>query len=302
LSGSFAACNDWPSELSFSVDSLIIDRVLSDLYQDQQNPLSLEADNSVNVLFGVSPVLVQILAILVAAAVTMLRWTCRLRYHGDPRPKLRENGETYIFSFLHAHQMGLIIGSEKGTGAMVSRSKDGELIVPLLRISGCVPVRGSKRVNRKDRGGRAALHTLVDHVLSLKPAALAVDGPRGPRGRVHKGVALLSQQTGAPVLNLVAIPRHKWTVTRAWDRMQIPWPFTRIDGYFDSPIYPQEGEKLEAYRQRIEASLQGLEAKYDPSESRFNVHNIESDAEYDEGDDSEICQGYDTQGTDRAAA
>jgi len=217
-------------------------------------------------------VLVHILANIIAVAITILRWTCRVKYHDDPRPKLRENGETYIYSFLHAHQVGLIIGREKGTGAMVSRSKDGELIVPLLKISGCVPVRGSNRVNRKDRGGRAALHTLVDHVLAGNPAALAVDGPRGPRGRVHKGVALLSQQTGAPVLNLVAITKNKWTVAKAWDRMQIPWPFARFDGYFDAPIYPVEGEKLEAYRQRIEASLQGLEAMHDPSESRFNVH------------------------------
>lgn len=246
--------------------------------------------------------LVRTLSILIAIGITVLRWTCRVKFHDDPRAELRRNGETYIYSFLHAHQVGLILGREKGTGAMVSRSKDGELIVPLLKISGCVPVRGSNRVNRKDRGGRAALHSLVDHVLAGYPAALAVDGPRGPRGRVHKGVALLSQQTGAPVLNLVAISRNKTTIVKAWDRLQMPWPFTRIDGYCDVPIYPKEGEKLEAYRQRIETSLHALEAKYDPCESQFNIHTVGPDEPASEVDDADINDADDSLGRNRRAA
>lgn len=231
--------------------------------------------------------------------------TVKIRFHNDPRSTIRERGESYLFSFLHAHQLGLVLGRERGTGAMVSRSKDGELIVPLLKISGCIPVRGSKRTHRKDRGGREAIHTLTEHVLSGKPAAIAIDGPRGPRGRVHKGIALLSQQTGAPVLNLVAISRRKLTARRAWDRMQIPLPFTTIDGYFAEPIYPQHGEKLELYRHRIEASLLALEEKHEPLESVYSVsageyHDMlarhkssESDAlvsdDSDEDGDVKIC-------------
>ncbi len=224
--------------------------------------------------------LVRLTSLLIAVAVTLLRRSCRVENHDDPRQKLRAAGQNYIYSFLHAHQLGLIIGREPGTGAMVSKSKDGELIVPLLRLSGCVPVRGSNRVSRKkDRGGKEALHTLVGHVLSGKPAALAVDGPRGPRGRVHKGVALLSQQTGAAVINLVAIPRRRTIAHRAWDRMQLPWPLTTIDGYFAEPIFPCAGEKLEAYRARIETSLLALESFHDPVEA---AHNDDESLDADE--------------------
>lgn len=228
--------------------------------------------------------LARIAPTLFAIAVTLLRLTCRVRFNDDPRDELRAKGQNYLYSFLHAHQLGLIIGREPGTGAMVSRSKDGELIVPLLKWSGCVPVRGSSRVDRKDRGGRQALHTLTEHVLSGKPAALAVDGPRGPRGRVHKGIALLSQQTGAAVLNLVAISNHHGTATNAWDRLQIPFPFTAIEGYFAEPIFPRQGEKLEAYRLRIEASLHALEALHDPSEARFNFVAASGEIQDDSGD------------------
>lgn len=230
--------------------------------------------------------LVRIASWMIAVTLVLLRQTVRIRFHNDVRPMLRQQGVPYIFSFLHAHQIGLILGREKGTGAMVSRSKDGELVVTVLKLSGCIPVRGSKRTGRKDRGGKAAVHTLTEHVSQGHPAAIAVDGPRGPRGRVHKGVALLSQQTGAPVLNLVAISQRKWTVTNAWDRLQVPLPFTRIDGYFADPIYPRAGEKLEAYRQRIEASLQALETLHDPSEANFNCKsNASSDTEHSDEDD-----------------
>jgi lysophospholipid acyltransferase (LPLAT)-like uncharacterized protein len=230
-----------------------------------------------------------------------------VKFHNDPRSELKAQGKNYLFAFLHAHQLGMIIGRESGTGAMVSRSKDGELIVPLLKMSGCVPVRGSNRVNRKDRGGMTALHTLVDHVQSGRPAALAVDGPRGPRGRVHKGIALLSQQTGAPVIALVAVAKYRWVATKAWDRMQVPYPFSRIDGYFSEPIFPRAGEKLEAYRQRIEAVLLELEAVHEPTEAVFSVlpsqringiypiangrDTISTDVEEDESDDDQCHFG-----------
>lgn len=222
----------------------------------------------------------RLLSYLVATLALALRLTIRVRYHNDPRPELRRQGKTYLYSFLHAHQLALIIGSEKGTGAMVSRSRDGELIVVILKMMGLTPVRGSSRMGEGEhgeRGGLEALQTLSGHMDAGRPVAIAVDGPRGPRGRVHKGVALLSQRTGAPVLNLVAIAKRKWTFTKAWDRMQVPKPFSVVHGYYSDPIYPVKGEKLEAYRRRIEANLLQLEAQFDPSEAAYNVTSMLGD-------------------------
>ncbi len=146
----------------------------------------------------------RLLSYVVAFLVMALRMTIRVRFHNDPRPELKRQGKNYLYSFLHAHQLALIIGREKGTGAMVSRSRDGELVVVVLKMMGLTPVRGSSRMEsgkRGERGGLQALQTLHGHVNAGHPVAIAVDGPRGPRGRVHKGIALLSQQTGAPILN-----------------------------------------------------------------------------------------------------
>ncbi len=214
---------------------------------------------------------VKFLSWMVAGLVALLRSTCRVHFHNDPRDQLRADGQGYVYGFLHAHQMSIIIGSEPGTAAMVSRSNDGQLVVPALNLAGCVVFRGSKKSNNRARGGQQAIDSLIQHVRDGRPAAIAVDGPRGPRGRVHKGVAMVSQQSGAAVLVTVARPKYRWIAKHAWDRLQIPIPFSRIEGYFAPPIFPREGEKLEAYRQRIEAVLREMEAKLDPKEFPYSV-------------------------------
>ena len=204
----------------------------------------------------------------VALYVLLLRLTCRVRVHYDPRPELKASGKRYIYSVLHAHQVSAIVDSEPGTGAMVSRSLDGQMIVPSLRVGGVIPVRGSGGRGRGGgRGGREALEELIEHVRGGRPAYLAIDGPRGPRGHVHKGVAVMARQCEAAVILMVAVPKSRFILKRSWDRLQIPWPFTRIDGYFASPVECIEGETSEQMRQRIEASLAELERKFDPTEA-----------------------------------
>lgn len=204
----------------------------------------------------------------VALVVLLLRWTCRIRVHNDPRPELRTARKRYIFSVLHAHQVSAIVNSERGTGAMVSRSLDGQIIVPSLWVRGVVPVRGSGGRGRGGgRGGREALDALIAHVKGGRPAYLAVDGPRGPRGHVHKGVAVMARQCDAAILLMVAIPTRRWILSRSWDRLQIPFPFSTIDGYFAAPIFPADGETAEQLRQRVENALNALEAECDPAEA-----------------------------------
>ncbi len=208
-----------------------------------------------------------VLAWLLALAFWLLRASCRIRMHNDPRPELRRAGRRYVYSILHAHQLMAVFCRDPGTGAMVSRSSDGEAMVPTLKLNRLVPIRGSARQAGRDKGGRKALAALIAHVQTGRPACLTVDGPRGPRNRAHKGIGKLSQEGDAVVLNLILVPSRRWIFTRAWDRLQIPQPFSRIDGYFCEPIEPQAGEPLEAYRQRIEASLNAEERLRDPAEA-----------------------------------
>jgi len=205
--------------------------------------------------------------IVIAFGMVILRWTCRIRLHNDPRPALRAAGTPYVYSVLHAQQLGAATCGDRGTAAMVSQSQDGALVALGLKLVGIIPIRGSSQRRGRDHGGLAALNNLIDHVRSGRPAYLAVDGPRGPRNRVHKGIAVLSRQANAAVANVVVVASRRWIIKRSWDRLQIPYPFCRIDIYFAQPLFPQAGESAETFRRRIEASLNDLERLHDPTEA-----------------------------------
>ncbi len=211
-----------------------------------------------------------------AVMILVLRWTCRIRLHDDPRPALKRTGTRYIYAVLHAHQVAAIVDAEPGTGAMVSRSRDGEIIVPSLRIRGAIPVRGSGgRGQGKGRGGLAALESLVKHVVGGRPAFLAVDGPRGPRGRVQRGIARLAQRSNAAIICVVPVPSRRWILRKTWDRLQIPQPFAGIDAYFAAPIHALPNETDEQLRSRVEMTLYQLEQQFDHEESAHSKPEVE---------------------------
>jgi lysophospholipid acyltransferase (LPLAT)-like uncharacterized protein len=215
-------------------------------------------------LVKISP---RLIAWPIAAYVLLLRRTCRLRIHDDPRPELHCRSERFAYSILHAHQIAAAINTDPNTAAMVSRSGDGDLVVRAFRALGVTPVRGSSQKHGSDRGGVAALDALVEHVQAGSPAIIAVDGPRGPRGRVRKGIAALALRADATVVNVILVPRWRLRITISWDRFQVPLPFSRIDAYFADPIRCEPNEGIESVRRRIEISLNELELAHDPSEA-----------------------------------
>jgi hypothetical protein len=203
-----------------------------------------------------------------AAYVLLLRATCRVRFYDDPRPALRARGERYAYAFLHAHQVATVVASERGTAAVVSRSADGDLLVPALRVAGVIPLRGSTRDGARDKGGSEALALLCAHVRQGNPAYLSVDGPRGPRHTVHRGVAALASDTGARILPAVAVARWRLIFCRTWDRMQLPLPGSRIDIVFAPPLAMGPADTPERVRAQVAESLAALEQRCDADEAR----------------------------------
>ena len=207
----------------------------------------------------------KVLPHLVMWFIKLLRVTCRVRPINDPRDQFRAEGSPYIYAGLHAQQIAMVMYAEPGAGSLVSRSRDGDLIARTLERTGAVPIRGSAGASRK--GGAAALRALVNHVAGGRPACLAVDGPKGPRGIVNPGIAMLSQKTGAPILPISLYAHWRIVFSGTWDRTQLPMPFSRIDGTFGEPIYPREGEPVREYAKRIESELLALERTCDPKEA-----------------------------------
>jgi lysophospholipid acyltransferase (LPLAT)-like uncharacterized protein len=205
---------------------------------------------------------------VLALILVCWRQTCRYRVVNDPRPRLRELGTPYIYAILHAHQMaGFMANDEQPLGAMVSRSRDGDLLMPILKLQRVRAARGSTRKDGQDKGGSSALAALSELLVDGIPVVFAVDGPRGPRNHVNPGVAVLSQRMGAPILPTLVLPSRRWFLEKTWDRFQIPKPFSTVSLILGEPILPREDEDCEALRLRVSQALNALEQKHDPEEA-----------------------------------
>jgi lysophospholipid acyltransferase (LPLAT)-like uncharacterized protein len=214
--------------------------------------------------------LLGLVGVLAACVFVLWRATLRIRLEGDPRPGLRAAGRRYVYAILHAQQLNfMLLSDDVPILAMVSASSDGDWLVPLCRARRIVPVRGSTGSGGADKGGRTALAALADGVRGGLPALLAVDGPRGPRNGVHRGVIDLARETDACIVVAgVFLSPGRFILERTWDRTQLPRPFSTLTGRFRPPIDPRDFDDPATLRAHVAAELLALEQAFDPDEAR----------------------------------
>ncbi|MEZ0310513.1 MAG: lysophospholipid acyltransferase family protein [Myxococcota bacterium] len=203
---------------------------------------------------------------ILACFMLLLRWVTRGGFVNDPRPALRAAKTPYVMAALHAHQVAAVChNDEKGLVAMVSRSTDGDLLVPSLKVRGIIPVRGSSSKNGKDKGGLRALINMARLMEQGHGAIITVDGPRGPRGIPQPGIAVLAQRADALVLPVVSVASRYWTLSKTWDRMQIPKPFSRVRIIYGPPIRANAFPDKQALLDEVQRALAALEREHDPT-------------------------------------
>lgn len=129
-----------------------------------------------------------------------------------------------VFAFWHGQQMGLLgAPRERPLTTLVSWSRDGALQTAVMRCLGLRVVRGSS-----SRGGPSGLRAIARAIKNGSDAAFAVDGPRGPRAVVKPGVLAAARLGDASLVPLAYAARHSYVLGRAWDRFEVPLPFTRV--------------------------------------------------------------------------
>ncbi len=123
--------------------------------------------------------------------------------------------------------IGWWLFKNKKYAALVSKSKDGELLSGVLKKWNYMLVRGSS-----SKGGKEALAILNDAVRENNSAVITPDGPRGPAGEIKNGVFIISNECGIPIIPVKVIYHKKKILTKSWDNFEIPLPFSRCDVYF----------------------------------------------------------------------
>lgn len=145
--------------------------------------------------------------------------------------RLEAEGKKLVFFCWH-NQIALLFGQSRRYRfvTMVSRSKDGDLVAPLVESFGHVAVRASS-----SRGASAGVKEMLEYMGKGLHAALTVDGPKGPVYKAKPGVLYLAKKADC-ILIPVLCNCKRFFRFNSWDRFILPKPFAKIYIHLGKPI------------------------------------------------------------------
>ncbi len=191
-----------------------------------------------------------------AVALRALALTLRIRREEAAVAPLWAAHAPIIYAVWHGRILLLPrLYGRRGSHALASRSRDGELVARWISRFGLVPVRGSST-----RGGGEALRQLARVLRQGGEVVVVPDGPSGPREVLKAGVIALARLSGAPIVPTAFGASREWRL-HSWDEFRIPKPFARCVVRFGEPIRIPAGADraaLEAARKDVEAALRSL--------------------------------------------
>ncbi len=188
------------------------------------------------------------------AALVIRLWTATLRYRIEGAPVTGPG----VLAFLHGDQLPLLGVRPRRMAlvAPVSLSKDGRLQARILARLGIGSVDGSS-----SRGGARAARGLLRALAAGSVALVAVDGPRGPPGRVKPGVVFLARRSGVPIWPVGVAVGGGHRLRRAWDAYLLPRPFARALVLVGEPLRVSPETDPESCRAELERTLAALQAE-----------------------------------------
>lgn len=143
---------------------------------------------------------------------------------------------------------------------MFSPSRDGEIADRIWTKLGSRSLRGSDSSNRL-----GVIRSLMNEITEGRSVGFALDGPRGPYGKVKDGALALARKTGRPLVPFYGRASRVWTL-KAWDHQEIPLPFSKVEGVYLPPIYiPPDADKeaMNAIKQKLRDELRMFDGPSD---------------------------------------
>src|SRR5574344_831722 len=167
-----------------------------------------------------------------------------------------------IYAMWHAHQCCIHgIKDKANLSVMISRSVDGEIIARTVEKWGFKTVRGSQG----RAGNIEATKQLVERLKNNECAAMMIDGPRGPKQKVKKGVVKVAKMSGAPIVPVYWYsPDFTLLKFPSWDEFRYPFGYTRLLNLYGEPIFvsPDNTDEQDAeVMLKLQASLDDLEKR-----------------------------------------
>ena len=186
-------------------------------------------------------------------------WARTMRYEVDDRAGVLRMplSERFIAALWHnrllllPHLLKRFAPDRQGA-ALISASRDGNILADLVRRFGFDVVRGSS-----SRQGATAVLQLADVLASGRDVVITPDGPRGPAYQIGPGLAFLSQKSGVPVLPINMEYSSYWRL-KNWDRFILPRPFSTVRIIVGQPHYVSptaSDQEFETERLRLQNAM-----------------------------------------------
>lgn len=164
----------------------------------------------------------------------------------------------FILAIWHAHQCGLYsVQNIENLNVMTSKSRDGDIVTFAAEGLGFKTVRGSHQ-----RGGATAALEMITALKRGENGCITIDGPRGPKHIVKKGIIEIARLSGVPIVPMMWYGgKYGFIKFKTWDEFCYPVPLKMTVNLYGEPIYVPNDitpEQAEFYRKRVEDELNKL--------------------------------------------
>lgn len=196
-----------------------------------------------------------IIPLLVYLIVKLISKTLRLKVIGEDNVKqLKQEGKSLIYAFWHGRQFILVpYMSNRQIAVMVSLSRDGEYQSRILKRFGARVHRGSYT-----RGGVKGLLGLIKDIRKGYDVGFAVDGPTGPIYEPKEGIIFFAKKEKGYIVPLTTAAKKKWIFEKAWDKFEVPYPFSQAIIIFGKPYQVSKDKDTIQECRRLKEKLEAI--------------------------------------------
>ncbi len=172
--------------------------------------------------------------VLLYSVINILCKTYKIQKNIPPKTlEILESRKAFVIAFWHGTMLAnWYVNRNKNITALVSPSKDGELLSKILHKWGYNLQRGSS-----NKSGKESLDILVEKAKSGNSIAITPDGPRGPAKEFKAGAVIIAKKGNLPLILVGVKNKNLYLFKNSWDKFELPKPFSKIVLNYSEPIY-----------------------------------------------------------------
>lgn len=155
-----------------------------------------------------------------------------IKVNDEAIKKLDNVNKNYILAFWHGTMLlPWYLHGKPNCAALISKSKDGDLLAKILKHWNYNVVRGSSST-----GGDIALAIMIDFAKNDYSVTITPDGPRGPAHKFKAGAVITAKKSRVPLI-LAGVGYQKKKVLNNWDKFEVPHFFSKAKIIYSKPIF-----------------------------------------------------------------